>query len=134
MFFVVFVAGQQGLSVAFDLATHRGYDSDHPRVTGDVGMAGVPIDSIEDMKVDGTYQAMQAVTEREIYTEIERYSSILLLIAPKACDIRFSTRVGGRERCVALRICPTCPSYSICKRYLPLPCSFRGCLLHRPCR
>jgi methylmalonyl-CoA mutase cobalamin-binding domain/chain len=44
-------AGQQGLSVAFDLATHRGYDSDHPRVTGDVGMAGVPICSVEDMKV-----------------------------------------------------------------------------------
>ncbi|OQR89666.1 methylmalonyl Coenzyme A mutase [Achlya hypogyna] len=44
-------AGQQGLSVAFDLATHRGYDSDHPRVKGDVGMAGVPIDSVEDMKI-----------------------------------------------------------------------------------
>jgi len=44
-------AGQQGLSVAFDLPTHRGYDSDSPRVTGDVGMAGVPIDSIEDMKI-----------------------------------------------------------------------------------
>ncbi|OQV17420.1 Methylmalonyl-CoA mutase, mitochondrial [Hypsibius exemplaris] len=44
-------AGQQGLSVAFDLATHRGYDSDNPRVTGDVGMAGVAIDSVEDMKV-----------------------------------------------------------------------------------
>lgn len=44
-------AGQQGLSVAFDLATHRGYDSDHPRVVGDVGMAGVAIDSVEDMKV-----------------------------------------------------------------------------------
>ncbi len=43
-------AGQQGLSVAFDLATHRGYDSDHERVKGDVGMAGVPIDSILDMK------------------------------------------------------------------------------------
>ena len=43
--------GQQGLSVAFDLATHRGYDSDHPRVIGDVGMAGVPIDSVEDMKI-----------------------------------------------------------------------------------
>ena len=43
-------AGQQGLSVAFDLATHRGYDSDHPRVKGDVGMAGVPISSVEDMK------------------------------------------------------------------------------------
>jgi methylmalonyl-CoA mutase len=43
--------GQKGLSVAFDLATHRGYDSDHPRVTGDVGMAGVAIDSVEDMKM-----------------------------------------------------------------------------------
>lgn len=43
-------AGQQGLSVAFDLATHRGYDSDHPRVAGDVGKAGVAIDSVEDMK------------------------------------------------------------------------------------
>ncbi len=44
-------AGGQGISVAFDLATHRGYDSDHPRVTGDVGKAGVAIDSIEDMKI-----------------------------------------------------------------------------------
>ena len=44
-------AGQQGLSVAFDLATHRGYDSDHERVTGDVGKAGVAIDSVEDMKI-----------------------------------------------------------------------------------
>jgi len=43
-------AGQQGLSVAFDLATHRGYDSDHERVVGDVGMAGVAIDSADDMK------------------------------------------------------------------------------------
>jgi len=43
-------AGQKGLSVAFDLATHRGYDSDHPRVQGDVGKAGVAIDSVEDMK------------------------------------------------------------------------------------
>lgn len=43
-------AGQKGLSVAFDLATHRGYDSDHPRVKGDVGMAGVAIDTVEDMK------------------------------------------------------------------------------------
>ena len=43
-------AGQRGLSVAFDLATHRGYDSDHPRVTGDVGKAGVAIDSVDDMK------------------------------------------------------------------------------------
>ena len=43
-------AGQTGLSVAFDLATHRGYDSDHPRVVGDVGKAGVAIDTVEDMK------------------------------------------------------------------------------------
>ncbi len=44
-------AGQKGLSVAFDLATHRGFDSDHPRVAGDVGMAGVAVDSVEDMKI-----------------------------------------------------------------------------------
>ena len=44
-------AGQQGLSVAFDLPTHRGYDADHPRVVGDVGMAGVSICSVEDMKI-----------------------------------------------------------------------------------
>ena len=44
-------AGQQGLSVAFDLATHRGYDSDHPRAFGDVGKAGVAVDSVEDMKI-----------------------------------------------------------------------------------
>ena len=43
--------GQKGLSIAFDLATHRGYDSDHPRVTGDVGMAGVAIDSILDLSL-----------------------------------------------------------------------------------
>lgn len=44
-------AGQKGLSVAFDLATHRGYDSDHPRVVGDVGKAGVAIDTVEDMRL-----------------------------------------------------------------------------------
>src|SRR3982751_3004340 len=44
-------AGRQGVSVAFGLGTHRGYDSDHPRVTGDVGKAGVAIDSVEDMKI-----------------------------------------------------------------------------------
>ena len=44
-------AGQKGLSIAFDLATHRGYDSDHPRVVGDVGMAGVAVDSILDMRI-----------------------------------------------------------------------------------
>ena len=44
-------AGGQGISVAFDLATHRGYDSDHPRVSGDVGKAGVAVDSVEDMKI-----------------------------------------------------------------------------------
>ena len=49
-------AGGQGVSVAFDLATHRGYDSDHPRVTGDVGKAGVAIDSVEDMKILFDYQ------------------------------------------------------------------------------
>lgn len=51
LFCSYFPAGQQGLSVAFDLPTHRGYDSDNPRVHGDVGMAGVAIDTVEDMKM-----------------------------------------------------------------------------------
>ncbi|MDX3924941.1 MAG: methylmalonyl-CoA mutase [Shinella sp.] len=57
-------AGQKGLSVAFDLATHRGYDSDHPRVEGDVGKAGVAIDSVEDMKIlfDGIPLAEMSVS------------------------------------------------------------------------
>src|SRR5882724_2486461 len=57
-------AGQMGLSVAFDLATHRGYDSDHPRVVGDVGKAGVAIDSVEDMKIlfDGVPLARMSVS------------------------------------------------------------------------
>ncbi|MDO8358474.1 MAG: methylmalonyl-CoA mutase, partial [Devosia sp.] len=57
-------AGQKGLSVAFDLATHRGYDSDHPRVAGDVGKAGVAIDSVEDMKLlfDGIPLAEMSVS------------------------------------------------------------------------
>ena len=57
-------AGQKGLSVAFDLATHRGYDSDHPRVIGDVGKAGVAIDSVEDMKLlfDGISLAQTSVS------------------------------------------------------------------------
>ncbi|WP_421760500.1 methylmalonyl-CoA mutase [Devosia sp.] len=57
-------AGQKGLSVAFDLATHRGYDSDHPRVTGDVGKAGVAVDSVEDMKIlfDGIPLAEMSVS------------------------------------------------------------------------
>ena len=54
--------GGQGVSVAFDLATHRGYDSDHPRVVGDVGKAGVAIDSVEDMKIlfDGSRSTRSA--------------------------------------------------------------------------
>src|SRR6266566_7580896 len=57
-------AGQKGLSVAFDLATHRGYDSDNPRVAGDVGMAGVAIDTVEDMKLlfDGIPLAEMSVS------------------------------------------------------------------------
>jgi len=57
-------AGQTGLSVAFDLATHRGYDSDHPRVVGDVGKAGVAVDSVEDMKIlfDGIPLARMSVS------------------------------------------------------------------------
>ena len=64
-------AGGQGVSVAFDLATHRGYDSDHPRVTGDVGKAGVAIDSIEDMKIlfDGIPLDKASVTATPKFSE-----------------------------------------------------------------
>src|SRR3546814_14295271 len=59
-------AGQKGLSVAFDLATHRGYDSDHPRVVGDVGKAGVAIDSVEDITLlfDSTPPVARSVSCR----------------------------------------------------------------------
>ena len=60
-------AGQKGLSVAFDLATHRGYDSDHPRVTGDVGKAGVAIDSVEDIESeDRQHRAVHRHADRHI--------------------------------------------------------------------
>lgn len=59
-------AGQQGLSVAFDLATHRGYDSDNQRVVGDVGMAGVAIDSVEDMKVSCRIDSCGSLPARPI--------------------------------------------------------------------
>jgi methylmalonyl-CoA mutase len=63
-------AGQQGLSVAFDLATHRGYDSDHPRVAGDVGMAGVAIDSIADMRI--LFAGMQEAPRHRSRHEVHR--------------------------------------------------------------
>ncbi|MFX7853788.1 crossover junction endodeoxyribonuclease RuvC, partial [Acinetobacter baumannii] len=78
-------AGQKGLSVAFDLATHRGYDSDHPRVTGDVGKAGVAIDTVEDMKIlfDGIrevvarYQPQCAAVEI-VFVNVNPQSTLLL--------------------------------------------------------
>lgn len=66
--------------MAFDLATHRGYDSDHPRVAGDVGMAGVPIDSIEDMKVAGTYSGYAGIfmyLKADVFTAVPRAREIL---------------------------------------------------------
>lgn len=63
-------AGGQGVSVAFDLATHRGYDSDHPRVTGDVGKAGVAIDSVKDMKILFD-QIPRAVNRQEVVCRFE---------------------------------------------------------------
>ena len=69
-------AGQQGLSVAFDLATHRGYDSDHPRVEGDVGMAGVAIDSVEDMKL-----LFQDIPLDKISTSMTMNGAVLPILA-----------------------------------------------------
>ncbi|HXQ45993.1 MAG TPA: methylmalonyl-CoA mutase, partial [Caulobacteraceae bacterium] len=69
-------AGQKGLSVAFDLATHRGYDSDHPRVAGDVGMAGVAIDSILDMRV-----LFQAIPLDEMTVSMTMNGAVLPIMA-----------------------------------------------------
>jgi methylmalonyl-CoA mutase len=69
-------AGQQGLSVAFDLATHRGYDSDNPRVHGDVGMAGVAIDSVEDMK-----QLFDGIPLKSISTSMTMNGAVLPIMA-----------------------------------------------------
>lgn len=69
-------AGQKGLSVAFDLPTHRGYDSDHPRVSGDVGMAGVAIDSVEDMKL-----LFEAIPLGEISVSMTMNGAVLPIMA-----------------------------------------------------
>ncbi|XP_067934556.1 methylmalonyl-CoA mutase, mitochondrial-like [Watersipora subatra] len=69
-------AGQQGLSVAFDLATHRGYDSDNPRVKGDVGMAGVAIDSVEDMK-----QLFDGIPLEKLSTSMTMNGAVLPVLA-----------------------------------------------------
>ena len=81
-------AGQQGLSVAFDLATHRGYDSDHPRVTGDVGKAGVAIDSVEDMKI-----LFDEIPLRDVTVSMTMNGAVLPVLA---CFI-----VAGEEQGVA---------------------------------
>ncbi|KRZ62912.1 Methylmalonyl-CoA mutase, mitochondrial [Trichinella nativa] len=71
-------AGQQGLSVAFDLATHRGYDSDNPRVHGDVGMAGVAVDSVEDMKVDALFDGIPL---QKISTSMTMNGAVIPILA-----------------------------------------------------
>jgi methylmalonyl-CoA mutase len=81
-------AGQQGLSVAFDLATHRGYDSDHPRVQGDVGKAGVAIDSVEDMKL-----LFEGIPLEQVSVSMTMNGAVLPILA---CFI-----VAGEEQGVA---------------------------------
>ena len=83
-------AGQKGLSVAFDLATHRGYDSDHPRVVGDVGMAGVAIDSVEDMKV-----LFQDIPLEKMSVSMTMNGAVLPILA--------AFIVAGEEQGVALK-------------------------------
>src|SRR6202047_2932258 len=69
-------AGQMGLSIAFDLATHRGYDSDHPRVQGDVGKAGVAIDSVEDMKI-----LFDGIPLEKMWVSMTMNGAVLLVLA-----------------------------------------------------
>jgi methylmalonyl-CoA mutase len=81
--------GQKGLSVAFDLATHRGYDSDHPRVEGDVGKAGVAIDSVEDMKIlfDGIPLKEMSVSMTMNGAVIPILASFIVAGQEQGCDI-----------------------------------------------
>ncbi|QIE55944.1 methylmalonyl-CoA mutase [Pikeienuella piscinae] len=82
-------AGQKGLSVAFDLATHRGYDSDHPRVIGDVGKAGVAIDSVEDMKIlfDGIPLKEMSVSMTMNGAVIPVLASFIVAGQEQGCDL-----------------------------------------------
>ena len=80
-------AGQKGLSVAFDLATHRGYDSDHPRVSGDVGMAGVAIDTVDDMK-----RLFEGIPLGEMSVSMTMNGAVLPILA-------FYIVAAGRTRC-----------------------------------
>src|SRR3989339_2021312 len=82
-------AGQKGLSVAFDLATHRGYDSDHPRVAGDVGMAGVAIDSILDMQI-----LFDKIPLDQISVSMTMNGAVLPILA---CYIVAAEEQGARE-------------------------------------
>jgi methylmalonyl-CoA mutase len=100
-------AGQKGVSVAFDLATHRGYDSDHPRVVGDVGKAGVAIDSVEDMKIlfDGIPLDKMSVSMTMNGAVIPILANFIVAgeeqgVPPKACrddPERHPQRVHGAE-------------------------------------
>ena len=100
-------AGQKGLSVAFDLATHRGFDSDHPRVVGDVGKAGVAIDSVEDMKIlfDGIPLSEMSVSMTMNGAVIPILASFIVageeLGAKRAVDP--GHRCGRRKRCSGQR-------------------------------
>ena len=78
--------GQKGLSIAFDLATHRGYDSDHPRVRGDVGMAGVAIDSILDMRI--LFDRIPLKDVSVSMTTFNRKSSLMLPARSSTSNLR----------------------------------------------
>ena len=82
-------AGQQGLSVAFDLATHRGFDSDHERVVGDVGMAGVAIDTVEDMKV-----LFDAIPLDRMSVSMTMNGAVLPVLSPVSSDTLCCASLG----------------------------------------
>ena len=85
-------AGGQGVSVAFDFATHRGYDSDHPRVTGDVGKAGVAIDSVEDMKI-----LFDGIPLDKVSVSMTMNGAVLPVLAGYIVAERYAKRVHGAE-------------------------------------
>ena len=94
-------AGQRGLSIAFDLATHRGYDSDHSRVTADVGMAGVAVDSIKDMEILFSGIPLDKMSVSMTMNGAVLPIMALYIVAPSASSrIRRATSLG--EHCPSL--------------------------------
>ncbi|KAK6014893.1 methylmalonyl-CoA mutase domain protein, partial [Ostertagia ostertagi] len=112
-------AGQQGLSVAFDLATHRGYDSDNPRVYGDVGMAGVAVDSVEDMKRGVDRKKLTGTIQNDILKEFMVRNTYIYPPEPSMRIIGQQQIFGNKHRNRSIRIFVTGDIFAYTSKEMP---------------